>query len=237
MRVRPSLRRQASAASACAAAALALLLAAHPAATAAESAAAEAAQHNEHPYARHVAEAAQRFGIPETWIWAVMRAESAGDARAVSRAGAMGLMQIMPRTWGELRTRYALGRDAFDPRDNIMAGAAYLREMHDAYGSPGFLAAYNAGPDRYEDYLNRGRALPGETRNYVAQIAPRLGVESPLRMTARTHQQRDWTHAALFVGRAANAPEQHGERTPSASVEQQSGVSNALFVARSTRPR
>ena len=58
------------------------------------------------PYAAHIAEASQRFGIPEPWIRAVLRAESAGDMRAISSAGAMGLMQIMPDTWAALRVRY-----------------------------------------------------------------------------------------------------------------------------------
>jgi hypothetical protein len=97
-------------------------------------------------YAGLIAEAAQRFAIPEAWIRAIMRIESRGDRRAVSPKGAMGLMQLMPETWAALRARYGLGRDAFDAHDNIVAGAAFLREMHDRYGSPGFLAAYNAGP-------------------------------------------------------------------------------------------
>ena len=127
-------------------------------------------------YAAYVAEAAQRFGVPAHWILAVMRRESAGDARAVSpEKGAMGLMQIMPRTWDELRARYGLGRDPFDPRDNILAGAAYLRELHDRFGSPGFLAAYNAGPTRYAEHLAKGRPLPKETRDYVAALAPLIG--------------------------------------------------------------
>ena len=53
----------------------------------------------------------------------------------------MGLMQIMPKTWIELRARYGLGADPYDPHDNILAGAAYIRQLHDRYGSPGFLAA------------------------------------------------------------------------------------------------
>lgn len=101
-----------------------------------------------HPFAIYIDEAARRFRIPAAWIRAVMRIESAGDVRAISSAGAMGLMQIMPDTWAELRVRHRLGRDPYDPRDNILAGAAYLREMYDRYGSPGFLAAYNAGPGR-----------------------------------------------------------------------------------------
>ena len=91
--------------------------------------------------AAHIEEASRRFGIPAAWIRAVMRVESAGQVRAISSAGAMGLMQIMPATWAELRIRHRLGNDPYDPRDNILAGTAYLREMHDRYGSPGFLAA------------------------------------------------------------------------------------------------
>jgi hypothetical protein len=130
------------------------------------------------PYAPHVTEAARRFGIPAAWIRAVMHVESRGDRRAVSAKGAMGLMQLMPETWAALRARYGLGRNPFDLRDNILAGAAYLREMHDLYGSPGFLAAYNAGPGRYEDYRDRRRPLPAETIAYVTMLAPAIGERS-----------------------------------------------------------
>ena len=124
--------------------------------------------------AAHVREASQRFGIPEHWIYAVIRIESAGRTRAVSSAGAMGLMQLMPGTWARQRGRYSLGSDPFDPRDNILAGTSYLREMYDRYGVAGFLAAYNAGPGRYESWLAGRRSLPLETRRYVAKIAPLL---------------------------------------------------------------
>jgi hypothetical protein len=129
-------------------------------------------------WASLIAEASQRFGVPEHWIRAVMRAESAGDTSALSPKGAMGLMQVMPETYAELRLRHHLGADPYAPRNNILAGAAYLREMQDRYGQSGFLAAYNAGPGRYEDYLVRGRALPDETRAYVAAIALKIGVPS-----------------------------------------------------------
>lgn len=124
--------------------------------------------------AMHVREAAQRFGIPERWIYAVIRTESAGRTRAISPAGAMGLMQLMPGTWARQRARFALGSDPFDPRDNILAGASYLREMFDRYGTEGFLAAYNAGPGRYEQWLSARRPLPLETRMYVARVASLL---------------------------------------------------------------
>lgn len=124
--------------------------------------------------APHVREASLRFGLPEHWIYAVIRVESAGRTRAVSSAGAMGLMQLMPGTWERQRARFSLGNDPFDPRDNIMAGTSYLREMYDRYGAQGFLAAYNAGPGRYEAWLAGRRSLPLETRRYVARIAPLL---------------------------------------------------------------
>jgi len=87
----------------------------------------------------------------------------------------MGLMQIMPKTYAGLRARHHLGPDAYNPRDNILAGAAYLREMLDRYGAPGFLAAYNAGPARYDEHLATGRPLPPETQVYVAMLSPMIG--------------------------------------------------------------
>lgn len=124
--------------------------------------------------ADHVRESAQRFGMPESWIYAVIRIESAGRIRAVSPAGAMGLMQLMPGTWARQRARLMLGTDPFDPRDNILAGTGYLREMYERYGAAGFLAAYNAGPGRYEEWRDKGRPLPLETHRYVASIAALL---------------------------------------------------------------
>jgi soluble lytic murein transglycosylase-like protein len=117
-----------------------------------------------------IADAARRFGLPADWIRAVMRQESGFNPRATSHAGAMGLMQVMPATYTELRRRYGLGPDAYDPRDNVMAGAAYLRELYDQFGPAGMLPAYNAGPGRYLQHRDEGRPLPLETRNYVARI-------------------------------------------------------------------
>jgi hypothetical protein len=123
------------------------------------------------PFAAFITEASKRFAVPEHWIRSVMRVESAGEVRARSRKGAMGLMQIMPQTWSELRARYDLGADPYDPRDNILAGAAYIRELYQRFGAPGFLAAYNAGPGRYENHLATDRPLPDETQEYVARLA------------------------------------------------------------------
>jgi soluble lytic murein transglycosylase-like protein len=125
-----------------------------------------------------VAAASAASGLPETWIRRVIVRESGGDPRAVSPAGALGLMQLMPATWAEMRARLGLGVDPFDVRDNVLAGAAYLRQMLDRFGAPGFLAAYNAGPERYARTLSGRSALPPETRAYVARLAPELGVSS-----------------------------------------------------------
>jgi soluble lytic murein transglycosylase-like protein len=122
-----------------------------------------------------ITEAAARFGVPAAWIRRVMRAESGGRTTLngrpiVSRAGAMGLMQLMPATWRDMRARVGLGRDPHDPRDNILAGTAYLRLMYDRFGYPGLFAAYNAGPARYARHLATGRPLPGETVAYLAAV-------------------------------------------------------------------
>ncbi len=126
-----------------------------------------------------IAAAARRFDIPEAWIAAVMRAESGGQATMDGRpirspAGAIGLMQVMPQTYAALRARYGLGADPYAPRDNILAGAAYLREMLNRYGVPWFLAAYNAGPARLDAFLRTGRELPAETQRYLAALAPQI---------------------------------------------------------------
>lgn len=159
-------------------------------------------------FAAHIAEASQRFRIPEHWIRAVLEAESARDIRAVSSAGARGLMQIMPDTWAELRAIHRLGDDPFDPRDNIIAGTAYLREMLDRYGNVGaMLAAYNAGPGRYDEYLATGRPLPAETRAYVTKLAPLFGGNSlPERTESSTPRPADWREAPLFVGPTGVSP-------------------------------
>ncbi|MDR3514005.1 MAG: lytic transglycosylase domain-containing protein [Caulobacteraceae bacterium] len=158
------------------------------------------------PYAPIAAEAARRFGLPEAWILAVMRAESGGAPHSVSAKGALGLMQLMPGTWTALRARLGLGDDVFDPHDNIIAGAAFLRELLDRYGSPGFLAAYNAGPARYEAYRAGRLPLPAETRAYVAAVLPRIGADGAVRATfARLPAPLAWTGAPLFAPRAADA--------------------------------
>jgi hypothetical protein len=197
-------------------------------------------------FATFVAEAAHRFGILAIWIRVVMRAESLGEVRAISPNGAMGLMQIKPETWAHLRVRYSLGADPYDPHDNILAGAAYLRELHDRYGAPGFLAAYNAGPTRYEDHLTTGRPLPAETRAYVADVAPLIGVGTLDDTMLVAVVARAWTEAPLFPVRPDNnaQPSQPSSNGPvgqpspvptTADWTHLSPRSNGLFVAVSHR--
>ncbi len=131
------------------------------------------------PWGPYIVEASRRFDVPERWIRAVMKVESGGheflDGRPVtSAAGAMGLMQLMPATYEEMRAENHLGDDPYDPHNNILAGAAYLRAMYDLYGVPAFLAAYNAGPHRLDGYLAGTTPLSDETRHYVAMIAPAI---------------------------------------------------------------
>ncbi|WP_428377015.1 lytic transglycosylase domain-containing protein [Lichenicoccus sp.] len=131
------------------------------------------------PWGPYIEAASNRFDVPDAWIRAVIHQESGGHEFingqfVTSVPGAMGLMQLMPPTYDDMRNQYALGPDPYDPHDNVMAGTAYLRQMYDIYGSPGFLAAYNTGPGRLDDFLTRNRALPNETRQYVAIIGPQI---------------------------------------------------------------
>jgi hypothetical protein len=180
-----------------------------------------------------IAEASRRFAIPAHWIRAVMQRESAGDEQAASPKGALGLMQIMPRTWVELSVRYELGIDPFDPRDNLMAGAAYLREMLDRFGAPGFLAAYNAGPERYEQHLATGRSLPEETQAYLAALAPVIDLEHRDGGTFVAGRVVPWRQDPLFPGQLESMPvdRQSASTLPlKSSSETQSAASPSVLT-------
>lgn len=167
-----------------------------------------------------IAEAAQTAGLPDPWIAAVMRAESGGDPNAVSSAGALGCMQVMPSTWRDLQGRGVAGPDPFDARANMTAGAIYLRTMHDRYGWPDALAAYHAGAGRFEDYLATGRRLPAATVVYVDRISSWLGqVGTATAMSPAVIRSRPWTEAPIFI--ASTTPRQSADGNqirPSAPV-------------------
>ena len=198
------------------------------------------------PFATFIAEASRRFGIPAAWIWAVMHAESDAETHAISPKGAMGLMQIMPSTWVDLRKRYHLGANPYDAHDNIIAGAAYLRELLDRYGAPGFLAAYNAGPARWEDHLATGRPLPAETHAYLARLVPIVGngaADSAVLLASIAHS---WTAASLFPMQRSSAspdritalrPPVHGKSNvrPVQDWTALAPTSHGLFVSLSSR--
>ncbi|HTJ90288.1 MAG TPA: lytic transglycosylase domain-containing protein [Acidocella sp.] len=136
------------------------------------------------PWGPYIRTASQRFNVPTSWIRNVMRVESGGHEYmgghlTVSAAGAMGLMQLEPETYREMAAQYGLGPDPFNPYDNIMAGTAYIHEMYSIFGSPGFLAAYNAGPGRLQEYVNDHVPLPQETQAYLAMIAPHIAGDYP----------------------------------------------------------
>ena len=196
------------------------------------------------PWAAHIAEATSRFAIPERWIRSVMAVESVNDPAALSPKGAIGLMQIMPATWAELRAKHNLGSAPWQPRDNILAGAACLREIHDRYGSvAAMLAAYNAGPARYDAHLATGRALPAETIDYVAKITAMIDGTVSLVRSAGSASRPTWSRAPLFVARstvrsdadpqAADPPSDRPSKRP-AIVDLSALVppSDGLFVRR-----
>ena len=104
----------------------------------------------------------------------------------------------MPATGTGLRQHCRLGADPYEAHDNIIAGAAYLRELHDRYCVTGFLAAYNAGPARWEDHLAAGRPLPMETRAYLARVAPVASGNAPDDALPLTSIDRSWTEACCL---------------------------------------
>lgn len=199
------------------------------------------------PWAACIAIAARRFDIPERWIRAVMAVESVNDPAALSPKGAIGLMQVMPATWDELRAKHGFGADPWQPCDNILAGTAYLREMHDRYGSiDAMLAAYNAGPGRYDEHLASGRALPAETVDYVAQITPMIDGTAPITRSAGSSSSPSWRRSPLFFARSADRD--HGDTDdllpPSGRPSDAQAIvdlsalappSDGLFVERPTR--
>ena len=123
-----------------------------------------------------IAEASKKYSVPEKWIRAVIMAESAGRTmlnarqKIISTVGAMGLMQLMPSTYADMRRQERLGADPYDPHDNIMAGTAYLHYLHGRYGYPAMFAAYNDGPGHLDERIANARLLPVETITYVERI-------------------------------------------------------------------
>lgn len=179
-----------------------------------------------------ITRASVRFAIPEALIRAVIAVESNWQVFAVSPKGAMGLMQLMPGTWGELRQRYALGPDPFDPCDNILAGTAYLRQLLDRYGDPGFLAAYNAGPGRYEAYLRGVKPLPTETLAYVGKLSLRK-LDNDRNAPAAMPDRDAWRRGALFAGDRDPDGQPAAEQDPHPSDPPR----DTIFVPRTGVPR
>ena len=172
-----------------------------------------------------IEEASIRFGIPTIWIERVMRAESRGlamlNGRPIrSRAGAMGLMQLMPATWEQMRGRLGLGSNPDDPRDNILAGTFFLRLMYDRFGYPGLFGAYNAGPGAYAAWLAGNRRLPGETVAYLKSVG---GTAQPVSSASQSR-----VPPALFVVRRTVSEDRS---SPAASDPQPS-----LFAVRNVGP-
>lgn len=164
------------------------------------------------PWRPYIADASTRFSVPQEWVRAVMQQESGGHEYLngqpiTSSAGAMGLMQLMPQTYADMQAQNGLGPDPYEPHDNILAGTAYIRQMYDRYGAPGFLVAYNAGPQRLDDYLQTGRQLPNETVNYLASITPNLGtavaLSGPLAAYGSSSQMVSATPTPLPVAMAS----------------------------------
>jgi soluble lytic murein transglycosylase-like protein len=127
-----------------------------------------------------IEEAAKKFDLPASWVRAVIARESGGRTMMAegvpiaSSVGAVGIMQLMPDTYNDMRAAYGLGDNPADPHDSIIAGAAYLKWLHRKYGFPNMFAAYNDGPANFDKYLSGGRTLPAETVAYLSSLSNRL---------------------------------------------------------------
>ena len=133
-------------------------------------------------YAEYVEVYAEQYGVPETMIFAVIRTESGFDSGAVSHAGAVGLMQIMPDTFAWLTNEMLFDHldegMLYDPETNIKYGTYYLSRLYDRYGDWELaLAAYNGGQGNVDEWLEDSAYADGEgglkeipfreTRQYV----------------------------------------------------------------------
>ena len=119
----------------------------------------------------------------------------------------MGLMQLMPGTWSDMRALLALGHDPQDPRDNILAGTFYLRLLYDRFGYPGLFAAYNAGPSRYSAFLDGARPLPPETLAYLRRASASASAGASADASARANMPaRSGLFAALGGPEAMRLP-------------------------------
>lgn len=117
-----------------------------------------------HDYDAYIEEASNLYGIPVAFIKAVIKIESNFNPRAVSRVGAMGLMQLMPATAEHMRVT-----DPFDPHQNILGGTRYLRRLSDRYDGDInlILSGYHAGPGNVE----KAGGIPFEkTQQYVRNV-------------------------------------------------------------------
>ena len=126
---------------------------------------------------QHIQVAATRFGVDRNLVDAVAWQESRYNPRAISTAGAVGVMQLMPDTARQLGVR-----NPHDVEQNVIGGTAYLRQQLERFGNnvPLALAAYNAGPGAVIKY---GSIPPyRETQNYVRQIMQRLSTTSTYRV-------------------------------------------------------
>jgi hypothetical protein len=170
-----------------------------------------------------ITKASRLFDVPEDWIRAVIKQESAGlttlnGQPITSRAGAMGLMQLMPGTWSDMRDRYGLGNNPFDPHDNILAGTAYLREMYDRYGYPNLFAAYQAGPGRVDAVLAGEKPLPDATRIYLESIVPGVEISQFLIRNPISKPTKSRSNSLFFVrSKDENLPPELSNSDPKAA--------------------
>jgi hypothetical protein len=192
-----------------------------------------------------IAQASQRFNVPQAWIRAVMVAESSGRTMSgenrplTSSAGALGLMQLMPQTYATMRARHGLGLDPLDPHDNIFVGTALLRALFLRYGYPGLFSAYNDGPGNLDARLASGSLLPNETMSYSGGITHALdtgiGLHGVKVKFTRPNGEPIWIDSGAIVSVRAALPGEYapGVLTVVSAGRMHQGIRETLARARS----
>ena len=157
------------------------------------------AEAGKRPFAGIVDDAARRHGVDPDLVHAVIASESGYRTSAQSPAGAQGLMQLMPGTQRDLGVA-----DAFDPRQNVDAGVAYLRRLTDEFGTVLAIAAYNAGPGAVRRY--NGIPPYAETRAYVRAVLDRGRPAAGAKATEEHDPSKDRALAVSEADVAEDAP-------------------------------
>jgi hypothetical protein len=180
-------------------------------------------------YSPIIADASKKYGVPADLLQRQLQAESSGDPRAVSSAGARGLMQLMPGTAKDLGVT-----DPFDPTQSIMGGAAYMAQMYKQFGSwPEALAAYNAGPGNVQ---KKGAASWPGVRDYVSKVMGMPDLKTTAQQIINDPQRQALLGQAVQSGQQAIVSRETAKAEMTANRSRSQGVLDQITADRANAP-